>query len=136
MLQRVKIVIHNLVLTMQLTLYQALFNPRSSIWLSLSCYGSKLKRKAIFILRFWLYEFNVLSIGLFNAPTNFKRLMGKVLNGLDWKICRICIDDIIILSSTFKEHHLGHVFSRLREANRNATLLATLLTSCLWWSGF
>ena len=77
------------------------------------------KDKTAFISHSGLYEFNVLSFGLTNAPPNFQRLMNKVLHGLDWKICLIYIDDIIIFSSTFQEHlhHLALVFSRLREAN-------------------
>ena len=77
------------------------------------------KDKTAFISHSGLYEFNVLSFGLTNAPPNFQRLMNKVLHGLDWKICLIYIDDIIIFSSTFQEHlhRLALVFSRLREAN-------------------
>jgi hypothetical protein len=64
-----------------------------------------------------LYEFKVLPFGLCNAPSTFQRLMENVLRGLNWKICPIYIDDIIIFS--FEEHlaHLDLVFSRLREAN-------------------
>ena len=77
------------------------------------------KEKTAFISHSGLYEFNVLSFGLTNAPSNFKRLMGKVLNGLDWKFCLIYIDDISIFLSTFKQHlhRLGLVFSRLHGAN-------------------
>ena len=77
------------------------------------------KDKTAFISHSGLYEFNVLRFGLTNAPPNFQRLMGKVLHGLDWKICLIYIDDIIIFSSTFEEHlhRLALVFTRLREAN-------------------
>ena len=77
------------------------------------------KDKTAFISHSGLYEFNVLSFGLTNAPPNFQYLMGKVLHGLDWKIYLIYIDDIIIFSSTFKEHlhRLALVFTCLREAN-------------------
>eukprot|EP00794_Sanderia_malayensis_P004444 gene4444-biopygen3615 len=45
--------------------------------------------------------------------------MTRVLHGLDWKICLIYIDDIIVFASNFEEHltRLGLVFDRLREAN-------------------
>ena len=45
--------------------------------------------------------------------------MECVLRGLNWQICLIYIDDIIIFSKTFEEHlqHLHLVFSRLRQAN-------------------
>ena len=77
------------------------------------------KEKTAFISHSGLYEFNVLSFGLANAPPNCQRLMGKVLHGLDWKIFLINIDDIIIFSSTFDEHleRLNLVFYRLRKAN-------------------
>ena len=56
---------------------------------------------------------------LCNAPSTFQRLMESVLRGLNWQICLIYIDDIIIFSKTFQEHlaHLDLVFSRLRAAN-------------------
>ena len=45
--------------------------------------------------------------------------MTDVLGGLEWSICLVYIDDLIIFSRTFDEHlgHLEQVFKRLREAN-------------------
>ncbi len=62
-----------------------------------------------------LYQFNVLPFGLCNAPSTFQRLMECVLRGLNWQICLIYIDDIIIFSKTFEEHlqHLNLVFARI-----------------------
>ena len=76
------------------------------------------KDKTAFISHAGLYEFNVMSFGLTNAPPNFQRLMSRVLHGLEWKVCLIYIDDIIIFSKTFEEHlfRLRLVFDRLREA--------------------
>ena len=51
-----------------------------------------------------LYQFKVMPFGLSNAPSSFERLMERVLVGLNWKICLIYLDDIIIFSSTFEEH--------------------------------
>ena len=75
--------------------------------------------KTAFISHAGLYEYNVMSFGLTNAPPTFQRLMHRVLHGLDWKICLVYIDDIIIFSSTFEEHllRLSAVFDRLRNAN-------------------
>jgi hypothetical protein len=75
------------------------------------------KEFTAFTTYYGLYEFKVLPFGLCNAPSTFQRLMENVLRGLNWKVCPIYIDDIIIFS--FEEHlaHLDLVFSRLREAN-------------------
>ena len=75
--------------------------------------------KTAFISHAGLYEYNVMSFGLTNAPPTFQRLMQRVLHGLDWKICLVYIDDVIIFSRTFEEHlsRLTAVFDRLREAN-------------------
>ena len=66
-----------------------------------------------------LYEFCVLPFGLCNAPSTFQRLMHQVLHGLDWNICLIYLDDIIVFSRTFDEHlsRLRLVFDRLGAAN-------------------
>ena len=75
--------------------------------------------KTAFISHAGLFEYNVMSFGLTNAPLNFQRLMSRVLHGLEWKVCLIYIDDIIVFSKTFDEHlsRLSLVFNRLREAN-------------------
>ena len=75
--------------------------------------------KTAFISHAGLYEYNVMSFGLTNAPPTFQRLMQRVLHGLDWKICLVYIDDVIVFSSTFEDHlvHLAAVFDRLRNAN-------------------
>ena len=77
------------------------------------------KEKTAFISHAGLYQFRVLSFGLTNAPPQFQRLMARVLHGLEWKVCLIYIDDIIIFSRTFEEHlsRLSLVFDRLRQAN-------------------
>ena len=77
------------------------------------------KEKTAFISHAGLYQFNVLSFGLTNAPPQFQRLMSRVLHGLEWKVCLVYIDDVIVFSATFEEHisRLKLVFDRLREAN-------------------
>ena len=37
---------------------------------------------------------------LSNAPATFERLMDRVLSGLQWQLCLIYLDDVIVLSST------------------------------------
>ena len=77
------------------------------------------KEKTAFISHAGLYQFNVLSFGLTNAPPQFQRLMSRVLHGLEWKVCLVYIDDVIIFSSSFAEHlsRLQLVFDRFRAAN-------------------
>ena len=60
--------------------------------------------KTVFISHAGLYEYNVMSFGLTNVPSTFQRLMQHVLHGLDWQICLVYIDDVIIFSSSFEEH--------------------------------
>ena len=77
------------------------------------------KEKTAFITHNGLYEFNALPFGLCNSPATFQRVMTHVLRGLEWDICLVYIDDLIIFSRTFDDHllHLEQVFKRLREAN-------------------
>ena len=55
--------------------------------------------------------------GLCNAPSTFQLRMELVLRELQWKICLVYLDDIIIFSHTIKEHlqRLKEVFYRLQE---------------------
>ena len=64
------------------------------------------------------FEFNVLPFGVCNGPSSFQRMMSVVLSGLQWQICLIYIDDIIVFGSTFEEHllRLQLVFDRLLKA--------------------
>ena len=59
-----------------------------------------------------LFEFSVMAFGLRNAPSTFQRLMETVLRGLQWKICLVYINDIIV-SPTF-EQHLQHLATGLK----------------------
>lgn len=57
--------------------------------------------------------------GLRNAPATFQRTMDMVLTGLNWKICMVYIDDIIVFRETFDKHleDLQLVFARLTANN-------------------
>ena len=49
-----------------------------------------------FITKAGLYEFKVLPFGLSNDPGTFERCMESILRNLQWKICLIYLDDIIV----------------------------------------
>ena len=72
--------------------------------------------KTAFSSRHGQFEFTVMPYGLCNAPALFERLMERVLAGLQWKICLVYIDDIIVHGSTVNElaSRLQQVFDRLR----------------------
>ena len=57
-------------------------------------------------------------LGFTNAPTTFKRLMECDLAGLMGEECLIYLDDIIVFSSSFKEHlfHLTKILPALCNA--------------------
>ena len=62
------------------------------------------KAKTAFITRKGFYNFRVLPFGLCNAPATFERLMETVLAGLQWDICLIYIDDIIVYGKHSNNH--------------------------------
>ena len=66
-----------------------------------------------------LFEFRKIPFGLANSPSTFQRLMHAVLCRLQYDICLVYLDDIIIFSQTFDDYlkDLNDVFSRLRSAN-------------------
>lgn len=76
------------------------------------------KNKTAFATRRGLFQFRVMPFGLCCAPATFDRLMETVLAALQWDICLVYLDDIIILGKTFDEMmvNLGRVFDRLLSA--------------------
>lgn len=73
------------------------------------------KPKTAIITPFGLYEFNVMSFGLRNAPSTFQRFVHGVFQGLDFLFP--FLDDVLIASSSEAEHkaHLRVVFERLHQ---------------------
>ena len=76
------------------------------------------KPKTAFATRNGLYQFTVMPFGLCNSPATFERLMETVLAGLNYNICLVYIDDIIVFGSTFEEtlDNLAQVFGKLENA--------------------
>ena len=62
----------------------------------MECEGSD-RHKTAFATRPGLSEFRVMPFGLKGAPATFERLMETVLAGLQWDICLIYLDDVIVL---------------------------------------
>ncbi len=59
--------------------------------------------KTAFVTCQGLFRFMVMPFGLCNAPATFERLMELILNDLNWKICLIYLDDVIVYGGNFYE---------------------------------
>ena len=77
------------------------------------------KEKTAFICSSGLYQFERMPFGLCNSPATFERLMERVLAGLQWQVCLIFLDDVIVYGTSFGNQleRLQLVFERLRSAN-------------------
>ncbi|MES9880251.1 MAG: RNase H-like domain-containing protein [Sedimenticola sp.] len=77
------------------------------------------REKSAFVTPYGLYEFNVMPFGLSGAPGTFQRLMEAVLAGLQYEVCLVYLDDVIVFSANFDDHltRLRLVFDKFREAN-------------------
>ncbi len=60
--------------------------------------------KMAFVTRQGLFRITVMPFGLCNAPATLERLiMELILTGLNWKICLIYLDDVIVYRGNFYE---------------------------------
>lgn len=89
------------------------------------------KEKTAFICPFGLYQFKVMPFAPF-APATFQQLMEIVLSDLWGKICFVYLYDIIIYSTTFKQHSydIQAVLDKLRDAN----LTVSMKESQFFWT--
>jgi len=71
--------------------------------------------KTTFIVRTGTYRFCCVPFGLCDAGSTFQRVMDLALNGLNFNMCLVCLDDILVYSSTVEEHllRLRKLFDRL-----------------------
>ena len=65
--------------------------------------SSEAKRKAAFVTNEGLFQFRVMPFGLCNAPATFKRLMDRVLCGMQWSRCLVFLDDVISFRTSIPE---------------------------------
>ena len=91
----------------------------SSVRLLASEIDDQSKAKTAFTTHNGIFEFRKMPFSLANAPSTFQRLMHAVLRGLQYDICLVYLDDVIIFLQTFHDHskHLNDVFTRLKSAN-------------------
>ena len=77
------------------------------------------REKTAFTTPRGLFEFTVMPFGLCNAPATFERLMECVLRELQWNICILYLDDVIIFGKTFQEtiDKVTTVLKRFQSAN-------------------
>ena len=75
--------------------------------------------KTTFVTRRGTFAFNVMPFGLCNSPATFQRLMDCTMAGLNYEICLLYLDDIIVFSRDLHTHleRLELIFERLRQAN-------------------
>jgi len=75
--------------------------------------------KTTFIVRTGTDRFKRVPFGICNAGSTFQRVMDLALSGLNYNMCLVYLDDIIVYSSSVEEHieGLGLLFERLRAAN-------------------
>lgn len=77
---------------------------------------SESREKTAFVTPDGHYEWQVMGMGLTNAPATFQKLMYKVLGGLLWTNAMAYLDDIVVFSKSFDQHlvDLKAVFDRIR----------------------
>ena len=60
--------------------------------------------KTAFVTKYGLYEFTKMPFGLPTTPQAHEHLMELTLSGLQWSLCLIYLDDVIVFSHDFEEH--------------------------------
>ncbi len=75
--------------------------------------------KTAFVTRQGLFRFTVMPFRLCKTPATFERLMELILKDMNWKVCLIYLDDIIVYAAGFYPalDRLKMVWRRIWEAN-------------------
>ena len=60
--------------------------------------------KTSFVTRRGTFRFKVLPFGLTNAGATFQRVMDVAMSGLNFAICLVYLDDIVLFSTSVEEH--------------------------------
>ena len=60
--------------------------------------------KTAFTVPFGQYEWNVMSFGLKNAPSEFQRIMNEIFNPYS-QFTIVYIDDVLIFSPNLEQHY-------------------------------
>ncbi|SPC64844.1 uncharacterized protein UHOD_12122 [Ustilago sp. UG-2017b] len=74
--------------------------------------------KTAFRTQYGLFQYNVMPFGFTNAPASFQHLMNDTFKDMLDRFLIIYLDDLLIYSSTLKQHqgHVSAVLARLRQA--------------------
>ena len=69
--------------------------------------------KTAFSTKYGLFEFTTMPFGLMTSPATYQQLMELALSGLQWSLCLIYLDDVIVFSADFDEQvdHLDQVLT-------------------------
>jgi len=79
--------------------------------------AEKSKELTAFTTPIGMFQYNVMPMGLANAPSEWQRFMDSILGPLLHDFCEVYLDDIIIISKNHKEHvdHVRQVLKILEE---------------------
>ena len=74
--------------------------------------------KTAFSTKYGLFDFTTMPFGLMTAPATYQQLMELALSGLQWSLCLVYLDDVIVFSEDFDEQVdcLDQVLTRIGSA--------------------
>ena len=97
-----------------------MFDMKSGFWqIQIS---EKDKYKTAFTTPFGHYEWNVMSFGLKNGPSEFQNIMNDILNSFS-HFTIVYIDNVLVYSNSINEHW-KHLYSFLNTIKRNGLVVS------------